>query len=138
MPMQLTVGRWWYVIGVIVIGGILAACGGNSPPAPTNLTAADRGRDVPLKVGQKLVLTLEGNPSAGYGWAVAQVAADVLAPQGEPEYTAAANIPGSGGIFVFRFTAQAAGRTPLVLHYSRPFEAHLPPVEVFAVQVTVE
>ncbi len=138
MPMRLTVGRWWYVIGVIVIGGILAACGGNSPPAPTNLTAADSGRNVTLKVGQKLVLTLEGNPSTGYGWEVAQVDAAVLAPQGEPEYTAAANIPGSGGVFVFRFTAQAVGSTPLVLGYSRPFEPNTPPIEVFTVEITVE
>ena len=129
---------WGYVIGFILIGCMLAACGGNTPPAPTNLTVADNGRDVTLQVGAELVLTLEGNPTTGYGWEVEQVDAAVLAQQGEPEYTAAANIPGSGGVFVFRFTAQAAGSTPLVLGYSRPFEPDTPPIEVFTVQITVE
>ncbi len=132
------VRHWWHVIGFILIGGVLAACGERTPPAPTNLTAADNGRDVTLQVGAELVLTLEGNPTTGYGWEVEQVDAAVLAQQGEPEYTAAANIPGSGGVFVFRFTAQAAGSTPLVLGYSRPFEPDTPPIEVFTVQITVE
>ncbi|NJL05247.1 MAG: protease inhibitor I42 family protein [Chloroflexaceae bacterium] len=138
MATDAIVRNWWYVIGFILMGGMLAACGGNPPPAPTSLTAADSGRDVTLQVGAELVLTLEGNPTTGYEWQVEQVDAAVLAQQGEPEYTAAATMPGSSGVFVFRFTAQAAGSTPLVLGYSRPFEPDTPPIEEFTVQITVE
>jgi len=52
------------------------------------VTDLDLGNDFQLNVGDALVVTLEGNPSTGYTWAVEADANAVLELSGEPVFTA--------------------------------------------------
>jgi inhibitor of cysteine peptidase len=102
------------------------------------LTEADAGSMVELRRGDRLSISLGGNPTTGYSWQVAAVDERVLAPAGEPGYRASSPAIGGGGSFTFGFQAVAAGSTALRLVYRRPWEKRRRPAQTFAVAVTVE
>jgi len=101
------------------------------------LTEADAGRAVELRAGDRLSISLEGNPTTGYSWELATVDARVLTPVGQPGYQASSAAIGSGGVFAFEFEAVAAGQTDLRLVYRRPWEKRRS-AQTFRVNVTVE
>jgi inhibitor of cysteine peptidase len=101
------------------------------------LTEADAGRTVDLRKGDRLSISLGGNPTTGYSWQVAGVDEQVLAPLGNPGYTASSEALGAGGVFAFAFEAVAAGQTALRLVYRRPWEKRRRPAQTFKVDVTV-
>jgi len=118
----------------------LAAAGTPSPTAPPSevrLGDADNGRQVELKMGQQLVVSLEGNPSTGYTWEVTEVDAKVLRQSGEPEFQPQSNLPGAPALITLRFQTVGAGTTDLKLAYRRPWEKNTPPAQTFAVRVSV-
>jgi len=104
---------------------------------PTNLTATDAGRQLHLRPGQTLQVTLEGNPTTGYNWLVVQVDEAVLKQVGEPEFKADSAALGAGGKITLRFQAVAAGNTGLLLAYKRPWEKDVPPEKTFTASVVV-
>jgi inhibitor of cysteine peptidase len=95
-------------------------------------------REVTLKTGDELELTLPGNPTTGYTWE--KVAGDdkILVQQGDYKYTPDTKLIGSGGKFVFSFKAVAAGETVLRFQYQRTFEKNIPPVKIFEAIVIVK
>jgi inhibitor of cysteine peptidase len=107
-------------------------------PNVRRLTEADSGSAMVLRTGDRLSVSLGGNPTTGYSWQVAAVDERVLAPAGEPGYRASSPAIGAGGVFTFEFEAVAAGRTTLRLAYRRPWEKRRRPMQTFAVTVTVE
>jgi inhibitor of cysteine peptidase len=111
------------------------ADGGEPPTLEINQDAA--GSTVKLAKGQKLALTLPGNPTTGYVWELVPGAETVLAQLGKPEYTAAGGKLGAGGVYRFLFKARQGGRATLKLVYQRPFETGRAPVDSFEVQVVV-
>jgi len=111
---------------------------GQFPPEVIRLTEADAGKTVALRTGDRLSVSLAGNPTAGYSWEVATVDRRVLAPASAPDYHASSAAIGSGGVFAFEFEAIGPGRTALHLAYRRPWEKRRRPVQTFAVDVTVE
>ncbi len=125
--------------GVIAGVGLLSTWAGQTTPTPStqSLTEWDNGHSVELRVGDKLAVTLAGNPTAGYRWEVDANKATILQPSGEPQYAAGSGGIGSGGTFTLKFTAVAAGQTELKLLYHRPFEKVGPPAKRFQVTVTV-
>jgi inhibitor of cysteine peptidase len=125
--------------GVMVGMGLLSTCASQAAPTPStqNLTEWDNGHSVELRVGDKLAVTLEGNPTAGYRWEVDANNAAILQPKGEPQYAAGSGGVGGGGKFTLKFAAVGAGRTDLRLLYRRPFEKVAPPAKRFQVLVTV-
>jgi inhibitor of cysteine peptidase len=102
------------------------------------LTEADAGKTVELRTGDRLSVSLMGNPTAGYSWELTTVDRHVLAPAGEPAYHASSAALGSGGVFAFEFEAVAAGQTALRLVYRRPWEKRRRAVQTFALNVTVD
>jgi len=104
------------------------------------LGAEDDGSEVELAAGQVLEVTLESNPTTGYGWEVSEVDGAVLAQVGEAEFQEAPRegepVVGAGGVQTFRFTA-SPGETTLTLVYRRAWEKDVDPLETFTVQVTV-
>ena len=102
------------------------------------LTEADAGGTVELRTGDRLSVSLTGNPTTGYSWELAAVDRHVLAPVDEPSYQASSAAIGAGGMFAFEFEATATGRTELRLVYRRPWEKSRPPAQSFTVSVTVE
>src|SRR5262245_47871717 len=124
---------------LIVSASLLYACGaqGSSEQSTRQLTETDDGRLIELKVGDKLEVTLPGNPTTGFQWEVSDVDSIILTPIGGPEFEPSSNAIGSGGNITLRFEAVGAGQTELKLIYHRPFEENVPPVQTFQVSITV-
>jgi inhibitor of cysteine peptidase len=98
----------------------------------------DAGREKQLKKGQTLVVTLEGNPTTGYSWEVAEpLDEQVLRQVGEPEFKSESDALGAGGVQILRFEAVNAGRTTLKLAYRRPWEEDVEPLETYSIQIVV-
>jgi len=101
-------------------------------------TIDDGGREMQLKKGQTLVVTLEGNPTTGYSWEVAEpLDEQVLQQAGEPEFKAESDLVGAGGVQILRFEAVNAGQMTLKLVYHRPWEKDVEPLETYSIQIVV-
>ncbi|HEX9952485.1 MAG TPA: protease inhibitor I42 family protein [Rubricoccaceae bacterium] len=130
-------------LGALSLAGC-AASTGDAAPAPAGATVAldgsVNGRAVRLAVGQRVTVTLDSNPTTGYGWALADSAGGTLTRDGEPVYTQAPADPGMvgvGGEQVWTFRAVRAGAGTLRLEYGRSFEPDAEPVETFSAPVEV-
>lgn len=106
-------------------------------PHTVTLGEQQSGRQVTLAAGDKLDVSLAGNPSTGFSWNVQSFDATVLRQAGEPEFQPASSALGSGGTFTYRFEAIGAGQTTLALAYSRPFEKGVPAQKIFTARVVV-
>ena len=125
---------------VIAMIGLLCACGARSSPVVSTkqLTEADAGRSIELRVGDKLEITLPGNPTTGFQWEVSVGDITILQPSGEPKFEPSNSAVGSGGKITLRFEAVGTGQTGLKLIYHRPFEKDVPSAQTFEVTVTVK
>jgi inhibitor of cysteine peptidase len=106
--------------------------------SPTRLSEQDSGKTVELHAGDKLEVSLKGNPTTGYQWEMAAVDAAILKLVGEPEFNPDSSALGAGGKVTFRFEAVAAGQTTLQLIYHRSFEKNVPPIKTFKATVVVK
>lgn len=124
---------------LIILAGLLYACAPEGPPEQSNmqLTEADAGRLIELRVGDKLEITLPGNPTTGFQWEVSAVDSAILQPIGEPQFEPSSDAVGSGGKVTLSFEAVGVGQTDLKLIYHRPFEENVAPIQTFEVKVTV-
>ena len=89
-----------------------------------NLDAGSDGSRVEMSVGQTLVVTLDANPSTGYGWEKVLSEDGVLQQVGDTEYrqgAAAKGLVGAGGQQILRFKAEKSGQTTLDLVYHQQF-----------------
>ena len=83
--------------------------------------------------------TLEGNPTTGYSWTAFLIKDGVVALS-DPEGTYTADpaqehMVGVGGSYTFEITAEAAGETILLFHYSRGWEADVLETKAYLIQV---
>jgi inhibitor of cysteine peptidase len=102
------------------------------------LTAADKGSQVEVAVGQKILVTLDGNPSTGYSWDVKELETSLLEQVGEAKFESnAPSLVGSGGTQTLTFKALQAGTTTLTLVYHRPWETEVEPIDTFSVTVVI-
>ncbi len=78
-----------------------------------------------LKVGETQVLELQGNPTTGFRWMLAEALPADSPVSVEIVYESAASrkpLCGSGGVFKVSYTGVKPGETTLVLIYARPWE----------------
>ena len=88
--------------------------------------------------GGEVTVTLAGNPTTGYAWALLAGNEAVLKSAGDPVYAASQiGLIGTGGNFTFKFQALATGTAALKFGYRRPFEKDVAPVKTFDVTVRV-
>lgn len=128
--------RTFVVMSFFLVLALFSGCGTNG----TSLTDADNGNQIRLQPGHTLSVTLESNPTTGYGWQVMELDQAVLAQDGSPEYKQSAGsdgVVGAGGTDTFRFNAVGPGETSLRLGYMRPWESAAP-IKNFEIQVKVE
>ena len=131
------------IIGVLFASAVLAQSTEIAEPYPIqeanlNLTEADEGGAFELqRIGDQLVVVLEGNPTTGYLWEVEAVDESTLQQVGETEFLSDSNVPGSGGKLTLCFQAMATGQTTLRLVYHRPWEEDVEPLKTFKVNVAV-
>ena len=111
----------------------LASC--TAQPSTRTVTLAQSGSSIDLRVGDTLLVALEGNPTTGFDWALvgsASPALDLVERTFAPSSTAL----GASGTVTYRFKAAAQGNTDLVINYSRSFES-VPPERTFKLTVRV-
>ena len=106
-------------------------------PKTVSIDVSADGGVVDLNLRDKIKLTLAGNPTTGYNWAIVapQVPVLVIQPMGEPKYLAGSGI-GQGGTYTWMFESVAQGQNPLVLEYRNPGQA--PAAKTFSVTVNVD
>jgi inhibitor of cysteine peptidase len=115
---------------------VVSACASNA--VEHQLTAANGNQTIESKVGDTLVVELEGNPTTGYTWEAVELDQAVLEQVGEPEYNAESDLLGAPGVIILRFKAVGPGQTLLKLVYHRPWEQDVPPEETFEVMIAVK
>ncbi len=124
------------VVLLLVAVALMAVSGCAAKPALA-LEGKDNGRQIELQKGQTLAISLEGNPSTGYTWEMAESEGSILRQVGEIEFKAESDLVGAPGTQTLRFEAVESGQTELKLVYHRPWEKDLEPLETFTLQVTV-
>jgi len=126
------------VLLLILLLALTVATGCSPQQQEVKATIDDDGREMELKKGQTLVVTLEGNPTTGYSWEVADpLDEQVLRQVGEAEFKAESEALGAGGVQILRFEAVNAGQITLKLVYHRPWEKDVEPLETYSLQVVV-
>lgn len=127
-----------YTLFILLIAALLfTACA--APVGEISLGAEDNGLQVELDEGWVLVISLESNPSTGFGWHVADIDEAVLKQVGEVEFVAVSGdeeLVGAPGIEVLRFEAVGSGTGTLTLTYDRVWE-DVAPGQTYTLTVTV-
>jgi len=128
-----------FVVLLTLLVALTVTTGCSPQQQEVKATIADDGREMQLKKGQTLVVTLEGNPTTGYSWEVAEhLDEQVLRQTDEPEFKAESDLVGAGGVQILRFEAENAGKFTLKLVYHRPWEKDVEPLETYSIQVVVQ
>jgi len=117
----------------------LASALASSPATPSSgpfvrafrlLTETEIETETDLRVGDDLMIALEGNPTTGYAWAdVTENPFPVLETTPGTDFLPdpeSAGLVGGGGLFLFRYRAYAVGAQALRFDYARPWETGEP------------
>ncbi len=131
--------------GMITVArkGVRTVNGSPVPPvtaAPVALTKADADKTVKATVGQTIVVSLKGNATTGYRWAVANAGGPTLQPVGKIAYRtgpAPKGMVGVGGMYVATFKAAQTGTATIELQYRRAWEKGKAPAKTFKATVVV-
>ena len=122
------------LLSLLLAGG--TACAPSSKEV--KVSASDKGRQIELRKGQILVITLEANPTTGYTWEVEKPLDEgILRQVGEAEFKPQSDLVGAPGVQTLRFEAVNDGQTTLNLVYHRPWEEDVEPEETFSLQMAV-
>ncbi len=101
-----------------------------------SLTAADDGRTVALRMGEKIRISLPENAGGGYRWDIDRADGGIEASGSQPHYSGEA--VGSGGLMTFIFAAKKPGKGEIVLKNWRAFEGDTSVQQRFRLTVDVE
>jgi len=130
--------KFTFIALLTLLAALIVATGCSPQQQEVKATIDDAGREMQLKKGQTLVVTLEGNPTTGYSWEVAEpLDEQVLRQVGEAEFKAESAALGAGGVQILRFETVNAGQITLKLVYHRPWEKGVEPLETYSLQVVV-
>lgn len=103
------------LIGAVALAVSLAGCSSSST---VQVGPTDDGTTVDLSVGDTLEVQLEGNPTTGFNWQVADtIDPTVLEQDGDPSFDANDDRFGSPGVVTLTFKAVSTGTSPLDLEY---------------------
>jgi len=128
---------WLLALGALLVVTALA-CGPPRRAGAVRLGMADADREVALRRGQVLEVSLEANPTTGYRWEVLEVDTHILQPVGEPEFKPESKLMGAPGVETLRFQVVGEGRTTLRLAYRRPWEKDVKPLKTYTVEVVAK
>lgn len=123
-----------FIAAFIALLMALAACGA----AAVELSEQDNGQSVEVASGEKITITVEGNPTTGFSWEVDEIDAAVAELVGEPGYKSDSKALGSGGVYTFTFKAINVGTTNIKLIYHRSWEEGVEPEKVYEVTLNVK
>ena len=110
---------------VFASGGLIGGLGGGGstapePPAPTSVSLAksDSGSTFTVQQGGTIGLRLRGNKTTGYSWKIGALPSGMSLASESYQDSGAGGPVGSGGTFVFEFSADAVGEHTLELNYN--------------------
>jgi inhibitor of cysteine peptidase len=111
--------------------------------ANLQLGSSADGTTQQLKVGEVMVITLESNPSTGYGWFATSSNPDILAQNGESQYqepqsSSTTSVVGAAGTETLSFQALKAGTATLTLDYKRGWETDVAPEKTITITMEVK
>lgn len=117
------------LLGIFVVAGCIGT--------EKTLTMDDNGREVQVFTAglDTLSVTLESQLSTGYSWSVAENGNNSIRQIGEPKIRQLTTVPGGKELQTFEFEVPSAGKFPLKLIYSRPWETNVPPLKTFTVTI---
>jgi inhibitor of cysteine peptidase len=124
--------------GLLVVALLIAGCTGAGGDTAIDLTATDDGSAIQAALGERIVISLDANPTTGYTWQVAPgLDASVVefVSEAYQQDAAAYGAVGAGGTDVLTFEAVGEGTTTIVLAYQRSGDPTA--AESFTVTVTV-
>ena len=108
----------------------------------TDLDASYNGEEIEVATGDLLMITLESNPTTGFGWQLSEPVEEGLLTLIESRYELGENteqgMVGAGGGEVWTFKALATGETKISMEYSRPWAGSEKAVQSFEVIVTIK
>lgn len=117
----------------------LMAC--TEPVSQPKIVPVDEKKNnstVELTVGDRIEISLPGNPTTGYEWKLRAVDKEILEPLGELEYKPNDEALGAGGRYTLRLKAIATGETRVEIVYRRPFDTlEVPSLDVYSIFVVV-
>ena len=88
------------------------------------LTEDDNDARVTLRLGDRLLIALEGNPTTGYEWSNALLYEfATLREIEDAEFQPDSDLVGAGGLFLFRYEAYRIGPQAFRFAYQRPWES---------------
>lgn len=118
---------------------LIASAEGNTP---VSVDAAYDGKQVEVRAGGLLRVTLESNASTGFKWELKAISDQSVVSLVDNQYitTASQNPPvvGAAGTEVWTFKALKAGTAAISMAYSRPWEGGEKGVETFNLTVVVK
>lgn len=124
-----------------IFSGTAATVAAESGSAIIHVSDKDNGNTVSMAARGILEMKLETIPGTGYAWQVIRNDSRILRMTGPPVLAPAdetrEKMLGAPSYQVFRFEAQAAGKSILELHYKRRWEAQAAPLKTFVVTVRV-
>lgn len=125
-----------YIFGIVLLGAFIS--GSLAAAQECEITAADKGGLVRVKLGAAFQLRLPSNPSTGYLWYVEKDSTPLI--RMVKQWQAEAAQPGVGRpVFqIFRFEGKRRGVGLLKMHYLRSWEPPAPDEEKFEIRVSVE
>lgn len=111
--------------------------------ANLQLDASADGTTQQVKKSDVIAITLESNPSTGYGWYATISDPKVLLQMGEPQYQESSSstgtpLLGAAGKQVFYFQAAETGTATVTLQYMRSFETNVSPEKTITISVDVK
>jgi inhibitor of cysteine peptidase len=127
------------ILSLVLLAVVIVLASACNPAKQVNLTAADKGRQVDIRVGGQIVITLDGNPSTGYTWEAKALDTTMFEQVGDVVFNS--NNPGlvgSSGTLTLTFKALKVGAVTLTLVYHRPWETGVDPIDTFSVTATVK
>ena len=127
------------ILSLVTLAIMLILATACSPTKQANLTTADNGSQVEVKVGEQIVITLDSNPSTGYTWEAKNLDTAMFEQVGDPAFSSSnPDLIGSGGTLTLTFKALKAGTAALTLVYHRPWEMGVDPIDTFSVTVSMK
>lgn len=124
--------RW--VLVLVLALGLLVGCAATD--VKVGIAASDSTQS--LVPGQVIAITLDANPSTGYGWQVVGELPAIFQQMGDAQFKAGAGSVGkvgAGGTQTLRFQVLKAGSAKLILGYLRPFEKDTAPQQTYTLTI---
>ncbi|MGE5204696.1 MAG: protease inhibitor I42 family protein [Chlamydiota bacterium] len=101
------------------------------------ISSADNGKSLAVRVGDELAISLPENPTTGYRWQVDSSGSSLILEKDDFALPGKVQM-GSGGTRLLTFRAAAAGHASLQLGSRRPWEEDKPALQSFSLSIQVE